>query len=212
MEKNCTTSTSFLKFLHTNGNTKTVERCGGSKDQTVAVADDFNTLKHNGDAYADCVENNTPWNEFKLVHSNTGNVKQYDYKKQYLLVHMGGHGGIGFSLVTYNFSYDEVKLQHSFRKNLKKVYYNSNSQYDGTRVLKDINSNEPIVLQLYPFETGLTILANSSGLEKLTGRPKEFRNVLNDVSSLAWNRAFQAKNALSITQDIESKNQKHWIS
>ncbi len=200
-----------ISKLSTEENSKNEETCLDFSDKKVAVevAGDFNTLQNNGDAYADCVENKTPWDEFKLLNSFTAEEQDDNEMKQYLLVHMGGHGGIGFSLVPYNFSYDQVKLQDTFKANLKKIYADSDSHYYEDRVLSGIKSEEPIVLHRYPFETGLTILGKPRELDGYTGRPKEFCNVLNDTASLAWHRAFQAKNALSRAQHMKSENQKH---
>lgn len=171
-----------------------------------AGAADLEFMKDNGDTYADCVNNDRPWNEYSQVTYKWGRLYTDELSPniaQFLVVHGGGHHSGHINLQPHNFSYSSDRLERVFEDKIRAI----ESSRDNTKNREskthyhNQNSSDPVVLGEFPFETGMSVLANRNKIS--VGTPLK-HCLFRDNSFIAWNRALQARFALSGKNDIDT--------
>jgi len=144
---------------------------------------DFKNSTRTGDAYAHCMDNPTQWYDFQL---RNGTSQPRD-AVQYIRYNLRGHFGSDTAMIPFNFSYSKDALDSTFRSAVKDVLNEESPKLPRPR------SGVPLVISGYPFKKGLSVLGSPTAFSNGTN----VTDVYHDLSALGWERASQAKTALS---------------
>lgn len=155
----------------------------GNDSRPEGIMEDLGGKGGIGDAYKDCVTTDLRQEDIAFYPgaNSSARVDSVGTLKKYVRLHSGEHVGTGDELKEFDFTYSQMDLRTAIFRDLERAV----TQGEQTQ------SSKVVQVHGFPYETGLTVVAQTKGEIPL------LRDINQDLSVLGWNRLLEAESALA---------------